>query len=100
MTRNKFIAFVDQIKRLIREIDKCDWLNQTGPDVPTYGSFYEISLNILAETFDKKVYRKIFINMIQTYEYECKFTKEYNINGTVVRTPIELYDFAVKNTKH
>lgn len=97
MTRNKFVTYVNQIKRLIREIDKCDWLNRTGPDVSTYGSFYEISLNILAETFDKKVYRKIFLEMFKIYEYEHKFTREYNINGTIVRTPIELYDLVVEN---
>lgn len=97
MTRNKFIMFVNQIKRLIREIDQAEWMNPNGLNLPSYGSFYRISLDILAEAFDKKKYQKIFLGMMESYECNGKFTRVYDINGELVRTPIELYDFAMKN---
>ena len=67
-------------------------MNPNGLNSPSYGSFYRVSLDILAETFDQKEYQKIFLEMMESYECNCKFTRVYDINGELVRTPTELYD--------
>ena len=95
MTRNKFIKYVDKIKKMIRYIDLYDWVNPNSYNKPSYGSFYDITIDILLETFSKKSHRKIFIDMFRVYQRDNKFTVKYNVNGTIVRTPIELYDSVV-----
>lgn len=97
MTRNKFITYVDIIKRIIKTIEFNSWTNRNSPDKKSYGSFYDISINILSETFNKKFHRDIFIDMFRVYQRDGRFTAKYNINDTIVRTPIELYDCVVTN---
>lgn len=97
MTRNKFITYVDMIKRIVKTIEFNSWANRNSSDKKSYGSFYDISINILSEVFNKKFYRDIFIDMFKVYQRDGRFTREYSINGTIVRTPIELYDFTIKN---
>ena len=96
MTRNKFITYVHTIKRMVRTIENYYWTVRNLPDALSYGSFYEVSIDILSEVFPKGSHRKILVDMFKTYQRDGRFTKEYNINGTIVRTPIELYDCVVK----
>lgn len=97
MTRNKFITYIDTIKRIVKTIEFNSWTNRNSLDKKSYGSFYDISINILSETFDKKFHRDIFIDMFRVYQRDGRFTSEYDINGVIVRTPIELYDSVVTN---
>lgn len=92
MTRNKFITYVHTIKRMVRTIENYYWTARNLPDALSYGSFYEVSIDILSEVFPKGSHRKILVDMFKTYRRDIKFTKEYNVNGKLVRTPIELYD--------
>lgn len=97
MTRNKFITYVNTIKRMIQTIENYLWIERDMPDALSYGSFYGVSIDILSEVFPKRSHRKILNEMFMTYQSDGRFTKEYNINGTIVRTPIDLYDLVVKN---
>lgn len=97
MTRNKFITYVNTIKRMVRTIENYFSVERHMPDALSYGSFYDVSIDILSEVFPKRSHRKILVEMFKTYQRDGRFTKEYNINGTIVRTPIELYDCVVKN---
>lgn len=85
------------IKRIVKTIEFNSWANRNSSNKKSYGSFYGISINILSEVFHKKSHRDIFIYMFKVYQRDGRFTREYNINGTIVRTPIELYDFTIKN---
>lgn len=97
MTRNKFITYVDLIKRMFRTIEYYYWGNKNDPNRLSYGSFYETCICLLAETFPNKSHQQMLIGMFKGYQRDLKFTREYNTKGKFVRTPIELYDLVMKD---